>query len=250
MKLHILSDLHIEFKDWQPPETDADVVVLAGDIANSDFGVQWAERSFPGRVVAYVPGNHEFYGMDFADVPESSGRARVLHRQALYVHESLQASDTGIRVLGTTLWTDFNLYGNGRAAMEFSATRMHDYKAIKVGYRYLYPEDTLAEHRRCREWLAAKLDEPFSGKTVVVTHHAPHIASVHMRFAGNPMNAAFASDLTEMVGKADLWIHGHMHDSFDYRIGNCRVVCNPRGYPTKDGGTENAAFNPGLVVEL
>ena len=32
MKLHILSDLHTEFDDFDPPETGADVVVLAGDI--------------------------------------------------------------------------------------------------------------------------------------------------------------------------------------------------------------------------
>lgn len=32
MKLHILSDLHVEFEKFTPPQTEADVVVLAGDI--------------------------------------------------------------------------------------------------------------------------------------------------------------------------------------------------------------------------
>jgi len=32
MKIRVLSDLHLEFRDWVPPESDADVVVLAGDI--------------------------------------------------------------------------------------------------------------------------------------------------------------------------------------------------------------------------
>jgi Icc-related predicted phosphoesterase len=93
---------------------------------------------------------------------------------------------------------------------------------------------------------------------VVVTHHAPHPNSVHPRFAGNAINAAFVSDLGAAMGSAVLWIHGHTHDSFDYTVRGTRVVANPRGYCRKirsdDGGTaivcENAAFDPGLVVEV
>ena len=29
--------------------------------------------------------------------------------------------------------------------------------------------------------------------------------------------------------RAQLWIHGHTHDSFDYVVNGTRVVCNPRG---------------------
>jgi hypothetical protein len=32
MKPHILSDLHTEFADFEPPETDAETIILAGDI--------------------------------------------------------------------------------------------------------------------------------------------------------------------------------------------------------------------------
>jgi Icc-related predicted phosphoesterase len=82
---------------------------------------------------------------------------------------------------------------------------------------------------------------------VVVTHHAPHPLSVHPRYAGSALNASFASDLSEMMElwQPELWVHGHVHDTFDYVVRNTRVVCNPRGY-----GTENPAFDPALVVEI
>jgi predicted phosphodiesterase len=66
MKLHILNDLHIEFEDFEPPTTDADVVILAGDIGVGMGGLRWAETRFPDRPVIYVPGNHEFYRHDIA----------------------------------------------------------------------------------------------------------------------------------------------------------------------------------------
>jgi hypothetical protein len=67
MKLHILSDLHTEFSDFSPPGTDADVVVLAGDIGVGTGGIDWAKRQFSDARVLYVPGNHEYYGHDIGD---------------------------------------------------------------------------------------------------------------------------------------------------------------------------------------
>lgn len=62
MKLHILSDLHLEFAGFQPQPTDADVVILAGDTYPGDRGVQWAATNFPDMPVLYLLGNHEYYG--------------------------------------------------------------------------------------------------------------------------------------------------------------------------------------------
>jgi len=64
---------------------------------------------------------------------------------------------------------------------------------------------------------------------------------------------AFASNLDRLVEKADLWIHGHVHDPCDYRNGDRgRVVCNPLGYPGRFAGEppENIGFNPNLIVDL
>jgi Icc-related predicted phosphoesterase len=85
----------------------------------------------------------------------------------------------------------------------------------------------------------------------VITHHAPSPKSVHPRFAGSPLNACFVSDAERLIDgrRAQLWIHGHTHDSFDYTVNGARVLCNPRGY-AKDGVNENAAFDARLTVEV
>ena len=69
---------------------------------------------------------------------------------------------------------------------------------------------------------------------VVVTHHSPSKQSTHPRYARDViMNGAYSSDLSEFILDHEnilFWTHGHMHDPSDYMIGQCRVICNPRGY--------------------
>jgi Icc-related predicted phosphoesterase len=102
-------------------------------------------------------------------------------------------------------------------------------------------------HERSRAFLRETLATPHDGPTVVVTHHAPHRGSLHPRYVGSPANPGFVSDLEGLIltGKPELWVHGHVHDSYDYRVGRTRVVCNPKGY-----GNENLGFDPCLVVEV
>ncbi len=109
MKLHILSDLHTEFADFSPPETGADVVILAGDIGVGLGGIEWAARRFPKAPVIYVPGNHEFYGHDIGLTDQLKAAAPVdIH---ILNNDTLELER--IRFLGCTLWTDFNLHGEG-----------------------------------------------------------------------------------------------------------------------------------------
>ena len=62
MKLLVLSDLHLEFSYFEPVATDADVVVIAGDLHKKDRGLEWLQEHFSDRPVIYVAGNHEYYG--------------------------------------------------------------------------------------------------------------------------------------------------------------------------------------------
>ena len=84
----------------------------------------------------------------------------------------------------------------------------------------------------------------------IVTHHAPHPNSIPPRYATDLLSACYASDLTRLMGRAGLWIHGHMHYSVDYEVNGTRIVANPRGYPHKNGGMENGNFNPTFIVEI
>jgi hypothetical protein len=109
-------------------------------------------------------------------------------------------------------------------------------------------------HRSARQWLLAALAEPWAGRTVVVTHHAPHRGSLAACFERSGLSPAFVNDLpAACFDGVALWVHGHTHDSFDYLVprpggGTCRVVCNPRGYVRWDGQQENRGFDPGCGV--
>lgn len=244
MRLHILSDLHFEFEPgWLAPRIEADLLVLAGDIEPGTAGlarfVDW------GMPVIYVPGNHEYYGGEIDQVGVELRRcAREL---GVHLLDNDEVVVGGVRFLGTTLWTDFRLDGSAHVARALVAARrwVVDFRAIRQGVAAFTPEDTLRLHEKAVSWLEAKLAEPFDGATVVVTHHAPHRRSVHGRFSKSPINPAFASDLTHLLGKPVLWVHGHMHDSFDYVVEGTRVVCNPKGYVK-----ENAAFASDLMVTV
>ena len=247
MKLHILNDLHIEFEDFVPPETDAEIVILAGDIGVGTDGLRWAEARFPGMPVIYIPGNHEFYHHDIALIDE----LRMEAPDNVHVLNDDQIVINGVRFLGSILWTDFALFGEADKffAMQTARQGMTDFSIIQNNGRRFTPEDAIQLHSASRNWLAAMLAEPFDGKTVVVTHHAPSSQSVHPRFARDLLTPAFASNLENLMDgdRATLWIHGHMHESYDYEVYGTRVVCNPRGYAPN---ALNPDFRPDWVVDI
>ena len=250
MKLHILSDLHLEFSTFDPPLTDANVIILAGDIDKVANGVHWARRTFPDKEVVYVVGNHEYYGTQRAET------LSMLHiaARATGVHllDESEVVIGGIRFLGSTLWTDFCLFGEvmKKRAMCAGQQGLNDFRVIHEGrLGHFSPQHSIDLHTKSLDWLKIKLDEPFDGKTVVITHHLPSMQSVVDRFKSDPLSACFASELNYLFGKMDIWIHGHTHDNQDYEVNGTRVICNPRGYVTSYR-TENLSFNPGLVIEV
>jgi hypothetical protein len=253
MKLNILSDLHLSVSGMDKPRNDADVVVLAGDIARPREAAYWA-LGFD-KPVLYVLGNHEFYGSSI------EGAAQELKRLCAGTHVHVLDDDEivigGVRFLGTTLWTDFMLFGEGdtrAAAIDEARRLMRDFSRIRIddaSSALFTPADSAVLFERHAGWLDRKLDTPHSGPTVVITHHAPSRGSIHPRFAASLLNACFVSDAERLVGadRAHWWIHGHTHDSFDYVLRGTRVVCNPRGY-AKAGVNENPRFDPDLTIEV
>ena len=269
MKLHILSDIHLEYSNWPDVininDIDADISILAGDIGEGLQGLEWA-MTF-NRPVIYVMGNHEFYGQ--RPMPELWQQARkMVANSNVHLLENQSIVIGGVRFLGTTLWTDFKVLGdayfedNQRMAYE----DIRDFRVIYMSWRdgvgsehetpsyrtanLLEPHHTIAMHSDSRRFLARELDKPSDIswiRTVVVTHHAPSALSLEEKVAVSPIDAAYASNLDELVNKSELWIHGHTHVPVDYWVGNGRVMSNPRGYV---GIEPVIGFNPAFVIEI
>jgi predicted phosphodiesterase len=246
MRLQVLSDLHMEAGDYTPEQTDADVVILAGDINVGCGGIQWAKEHFPDQPVIYVMGNHEFYGGSISGVFKEFRTATATGNVCLLENQSVQIG--GFTFLGSILWTDFKLWHNTETAMLAAGKFLRDFHVIKTGSETFQPEDSLMIHTVSAGWLKHQLGKCNPEKTVVITHHAPSEKSIPPHLLGDILNAAFSSPLDGFVenSRVPLWIHGHTHHSVDYKIGQTRVFSNQRGYPYE----VDPKFVPGAVVEV
>lgn len=275
MRLHVLTDIHLEFQKfrrvWDIAAVDCDVHVLAGDIDNGFTGLQFALQRFTKPVI-YVAGNHEFY----CQRPMQDWW-RKAHEKLDGSHVHLLENESvvidGTRFLGCPLWSDYKLFGDerqeelGRLAEKesndfaniFLSRRgpIHfDADPYAFGFTRKRSGDRLtwrkvAEmHQRSREYLEAELDK-FGDwdSAVVVTHPAPSINGIEQPDLPVDLDAGYASNLDHLVAKADCWVHGHVHRAREYqgKFGG-RVVENARGY--RDSGIGSVpGFKWDLVID-
>ena len=236
-----------------------DVAVFAGDVDGSPERAIHRLAHAPGLVgcpIVYVPGNHEFYRGCFEE-RLAAGKAACAGTDVHMLDRDTVVL-AGVRFVGAILWTDYRLSGDVDLAMDVCRRGMNDHRLIQVGppgsRRLFRPEDAVALHARDRAFIEAELAITFEGPTVVVTHHGSHPGSVATRYARDPATPGFVSDLGDVIrrGRPEMWIHGHVHDGFDYRVGVTRLLANPKGYGPKRHGQspENRKFDPGLVVEV
>lgn len=236
MHVHLLSDIHLEIDVpgyvYRPSVLDADVTILAGDIHKGERAVNWARSAFPGPVLL-VAGNHEYWRGHLQHTQQkmrlaSDDRVRFLERD--------EAVIDGVRFLGATAWTDYTATGNQFEGRYEAARSVNDFMRIRTAnWRKIRLSDIEMINKITKAWLQQKLAEPFSGKTVVITHHAPSLRSV--RPGGecapgyvNHLDAAYANAWEDLMGPpVDLWVHGHTHDPADYGVRGTRVVSNPVG---------------------
>ena len=293
VKIQLLSDLHLEVHPHfvPTPAPGADLLVLAGDVGSyqggsllkdDDFGLgRFSPRYGWPTPVLYVPGNHEYDGLDFdathARLRQTCERLGItwLERETVTLAQlngnaTAPTTSPAVRFVGTTLWTDFDALGpTGVLSATSSASstsanalaqqlKARD-KAFRAANYYLkkaltlrHGELMLAAQMRdqamvCQTWLRAALNEPFEGTTVAITHFAPSLKSADPRYGMTPGTAGFCNALDELLPLAQLWLHGHLHAPSDYMAEGCRVVANPLGYARKN---EQAGFRAGFVIEL
>lgn len=279
MKIKLVSDLHLEFVDINiQNDKDYDVLILSGDIllindlhdhpeakynhleiAALKFGQARAQlfRDFLKRCsfqfphVVYVAGNHEFYHGHFHKGIDHL-REECAKYPNIYFLERDQQIINGVVFVGGTLWTDMNK--GDPLTMHAISDMMNDFRVIKNdqhGYTKLRPAHVMDRHRKTVGYIQQVVDANKGQKCVVVGHHAPSYQSIAEQYKHDTlMNGGYASDLTEFIldrPQIKLWTHGHMHQKFDYMIGETRVVCNPRGYESHG---EVSGWDPNILLEI
>jgi len=260
-KILILSDIHLEFHWFFIPEMENEkdiIVVLAGDIGVAKKPHTYMDfiRNTCGRFkdVLWVFGNHEHYRGNF---PTSHAKvfAEVFEFENLYILEKETEVIDGIAFIGATMWTDMD--NNNPMVMYDAKQFMNDYNQIRTGpesepwRQKLAPIDTVATFLRTKEFIFPEIEAQMKegNKVVVITHHLPSYLSIAERRKGDSLNGAYASELGNEIAYcgAELWIHGHTHDSSDYMIGDTRIICNPRGYVPDE---PNPEFDDTKIIEI
>ena len=256
MKLRIMSDLHNEFGRLDVPEMgweNEQVLVLAGDVGLFSDTFDYCEFLFElsprFKKILVVPGNHEFYNGDMEhDLNEVQKEIESSKYDNIHIMDDNTIDIDGVIFIGSTLWTDMDR-GNVMCVLE-ATSRMNDFRLIRVDGERFDQVNWNNLNKVGRSYIQNRLADNQDKKVVVITHHAPSFKSISEGFKGSALNGAYANtgleDLMEIF-KPLVWIHGHTHNTFDYNIGDTRIICNPRGYV---GNGENPRFNPELVIQI
>ncbi|MHA1673342.1 MAG: metallophosphoesterase [Promethearchaeota archaeon] len=261
MKLHILSDLHLEFGDYQLPEVECDFLIIAGDLHLGNRGMDFLLQASRKSRVMYILGNHEFYNHEYrqvvqwwqkfndfsnTNIPNNPNNPNNPKNPKIIFLQNSTFIQDNVRFLGSTLWTDVN-HGNKFDIHNIGAG-LSDFHVIQMHEEIFTPEDSIILHTECRKYLETELMRPFQGKTVVITHHMPSYRSITQEYLNDPLNPGFAAHCDDLIKEyqPELWIHGHTHSSLDYWIGDTHIICNPLGYPHE----RNPEFDPKLIITI
>jgi Icc-related predicted phosphoesterase len=264
MRCHYLSDLHLESQSFGMALPKGDVLIIAGDLCHARCldpartdGYSVAQRDRAMRLidealrkfarVLLVAGNHEHYDGVFEETTGTLGR----HLPDVTVLDDEAVEIGGVRFFGSTLWTALS----GQTEAEVTAIRkgMGEYFFVKTRnagadqlLAKLRPADTHKAHEiawaRLREVVTSEPQRPM----VVITHHAPSRLGLNPRFAGSPLDPAYASSLdkkTAAFENVPVWVHGHTHIAKTYRVGRTVVRSNALGFTAKGGAA------PGFSVK-
>lgn len=256
MKVSILSDLHLEhfssLQVFNPGE--GDILILAGDIlcvkhfkkngylhAIYDRFLNDCSQNY--NHILYVMGNHESYGYHYQ---KTKNKLKKYLPYNFHLLDNDTVTINKWNFIGFTLWTDFR-NENPLEMMDAQST-MNDYKVIRCdsNFRKLTVNDTLEFHKKSKEYLLNQLNI-FKENVFVISHHTPSYQSIPDEYK-NSANGAYSNNLDDLIitnSQIKYFVHGHTHNFFDYMIEQCRVICNPVGYPGQSTG-----YDSKLVLEL
>ena len=259
MRLQLLSDLHMETEAFEPEVAPtADLQFLASDVDSTGQGLR-KFRDWPVPVI-FVPGNHEYDGRDF-DAARAGLHALSEELGFIILDNAVcirtDAQGRRVRFVGSTRWSDFDVFGLGQRERAMRAASY--FQRVMAASRAGVPFDAAAvreEALRCREWLTQTLALGDAGAdwdaTVVITHFAPSLRSADPRYGRQPGTASFCNDDEALLPQVRLWLHGHLHCQHDYLFegvtgAGTRVICNARGHERK---AEPARFQAQQLIDV
>lgn len=258
MKIQLLSDLHMEHHNYNlEVSPQADVLVLAGDIANfSNFGSYFKLLEAVEIPIVAVMGNHEFYpdyqsqvGLYTMDQVKDLLRDTFKSKPNFHLLDNETFTLGDFKFIGSTLWSGLKL----REGVETLST---DVLKAKIGYgindfhvvKDFSVNKMIEENAKCEEFILSQVNSDY--RNIVVTHFPPHRTCIHPKYAGHVLNSYFVNDMEDLKFKGiEAWLFGHTHSSFNLTVENTKLYCNPRGYA---GAThvENPEFKPQLIIKL
>ncbi|MBN8524316.1 MAG: metallophosphoesterase [Planctomycetes bacterium] len=262
LRIHILSDLHIEHGGFIARREPCDVVVVAGDLAHGQ-GMAEAIRHLDRQLQQpwiYVPGNHDWYGLDLvSDRRLSLDRWRQAGERLHLLDDRswiVAVHGTSYRCIGSTWWSAMDWTPDDRPtffarqiAASTASQHVNDFRFIRHDGEVFTPDHARSLHELSTLFIRQEVTAALAAGEVpiVVTHFLPTRRSIDPAYSASPLNGYFANDRDDLTAGVPLWIHGHTHASCDYVVPStgCRVVCNPKGY-----GRENSAFIKNLVVTV
>lgn len=245
-----MSDLHMEigqqYSSFDFP-VKAPYLVLAGDIGrliDYDGYLAFLRRQTARyERVLLVLGNHEFYGMTYAEgiqkarqlEQESSleGKVTLLQQGRHDLNVWPESTEPGITILGCVLWSHIEA-----ESVERIARAVNDFRQIQDWT----PDAHNAAHATDLAWLQTELGrirEENKGShnarhVVVVTHHAPLVkGTASPRHEDSPFNSAFSTDICTGANWSlpKYWIFGHTHWTTSFTAKNgVHIASNQRGY--------------------
>ena len=258
MKIQIASDLHLEACGALCPDSRAfvsvesrDVLVLVGDISVRKSAHQFVERELEISPVIYVPGNHQYYGFQYRETVDEQWQAHAAKRPSLHYLVAEGVSIHGVRFWGAPWYSE--LWGLPSRWKEEDPWMLDTFERYIVDCRYAYNSVntwTLEKHIESRLAQADLLDAQAGNVDVVITYWPPTQEAIHPRYERNELNPCFINDHEDpaLTVGAKLWISGHTHEAYDYRIGATRCIGNPSGYTGEY--RPNRLFRADKVVEV
>lgn len=272
MKIRILSDLHLDVNREEPFSLrDKDTfTILCGDVSGDPaITKDWIRKNV--RHGVFVAGNHLVYnhrGEAIEDLRKEMAAGDT--GDCTYLDclvdgcPIFRELDDKTVIIGSTMYTDFKLKGQGPEQPEdltilrnkrLSLRCMNDYrwgltKREDGTMRSLHPDDLERGFDNFYRRLQIAVEDAYPDKNIIVaTHYCPSRKCISDDYLDDENNSSYVSELDDYIIKhpnIKLWCCGHVHHQAHYKVGDCLIVMNPRGYVSR---LEDTNFDSRLYVD-